>query len=336
MKTIHASAQDQVRRLETLLRNEHIALVDFLFALSDFDEKELYLPLGYSSTWAFLREGLGQSEAMTHYRLSAARLLRRLPKLGDFLRQGKVCMTHLSDLAPVLNDENCEAIVTEAMGKSREDIKRIVARLQPRPVPKAPSCTTPLSPAPRLDSPPTPQPAASIPVQTEILTEAFARKHITIDREYEELLKGARDALSHTSPNAAELDVIKEGLRRIIRDHQKRKGQTERPRAPKEPKSPEAAIPAHIKRQVWQRDKGQCQWPRPDGQICGSTFRVQFHHRIDRGKGGAHSLENVVLTCQQHNLYAAELSWGKNFIDEKRMRNRVPRPGEANAPNEGG
>ena len=59
MKTIHASAQDQVRRLETLLRNEHAALVDFLFALADFDERALYLPLGYSSTWAFLREGLG-------------------------------------------------------------------------------------------------------------------------------------------------------------------------------------------------------------------------------------------------------------------------------------
>jgi len=45
-------------------------------------------------------------------------------------------------------------------------------------------------------------------------------------------LASARSALSHTMPGASELEILKQGLRCIIRDHEKRKGLTERPRTP--------------------------------------------------------------------------------------------------------
>src|SRR5438034_1041566 len=65
MKTIHALAQESAHRVEAKLGNENNALVEFLLELAEFDEKQFYLPLGYDSTWSFLRQGLGQSEAMT-------------------------------------------------------------------------------------------------------------------------------------------------------------------------------------------------------------------------------------------------------------------------------
>src|SRR5215475_5009363 len=130
--TIESSALELSRRLKVLLQNEHRALVEFLAALGELDARELYLPLGYPSTWSYLRQGLLQSEAMAHYRVSSARVLRRFPKVGPLLEQGKLCMTHLSDLAKVLTEDNCDAVLTEAIGKSREDVRRIVARLDPK------------------------------------------------------------------------------------------------------------------------------------------------------------------------------------------------------------
>src|SRR5262245_22342453 len=285
--TLQSAALELSHRIKLLLQNEHRALVEFLAALGELDASELYLPLGYSSTWSYLRQGLLQSEAMAHYRVSAARVLRRFPQVGPLLEQGKLCMTHLSDLAKVLTESNCDAVFAEAIGKSRDDVKRIAERLAPKPGPTSPVITVPLAPpAPQLKSPaPAPGPKASAaPVQTELLTEAFARKHLTVDREYLDLLGQARDALSHTMPGAAELEVIKAGLRALVKAHEKRKGQTDKPRAPKPPAPmpPDAAIPAHIRREVWRRDNGRCQWPRPEGGVCGSTHRVQFHHVKDR------------------------------------------------------
>src|SRR5262249_39412382 len=163
---------------------------------------------------------------------------------------------------------------------------RIVAKVKPKPIPKDVTRSlvsiqvTPEA-APALV--PSPVPAAQQPVRTEVLTEALARKSITVDREYEDLLKAARAALSHKMPGGAELDVIKEGLRRIVRDAEKRKGIVEKPRADKP--ATDGDIPQSVKRIVWKRDRGCCQWRTADGGICGSTHQVEFHHKQDRSKG---------------------------------------------------
>jgi len=160
-----------------------------------------------------------------------------------------------------------------------------------------------------------------------MLTEDLLRRHLTTDREFEQLLASARSALSHQMPGASELEILKQGLRCIIRDHEKRKGLTDRPRRPKQPAaspSLDAAIPRQVKRAVWQRDQGRCQWPTQDGGICGSRQRVQFHHIIDRGKGGANTEDNLILTCAIHNQYAADQTWGRELMEKFRRARAQP------------
>jgi hypothetical protein len=198
------------------------------------------------------------------------------------------------------------------MGKPTTEVKRIVRKHDPKPVPKDVVTEAPRS-SEVLSSP-----AAAQPVQTEILTESLARKHITIDREYEELMKRARAALSHKMPAAAELDILKEGLRQIIKQAEKRKGIVDKPRANKVGK--DGKISDSVKRFVEKRDQGKCQWPSEDGGICGSTHRVQFHHIQDRGKGGEGTPDNIIQLCQQHNLLAAEIAWGRPQIERYRKR----------------
>src|SRR5262249_25235709 len=147
------------------------------------------------------------------------------------------------------------------------------------------------------------------------------RNHITVDGEYRELLEQARAALSHKHPHASELEILKAGLRRVIRDHQRSKGMTAKPRAPRS--SSGRTMPRHVQRAVWTRDGGQCQWPLGGGRVCGSSQRVEFHHVQDRGKGGAHSVENVVLLCRAHNQLAADISWGEEFINKIRRARRA-------------
>ncbi|HJZ86589.1 MAG TPA: HNH endonuclease [Polyangia bacterium] len=105
-----------------------------------------------------------------------------------------------------------------------------------------------------------------------MLTEELVRRHLTTDREFEDLLAEARSALSHTMPGASELEILKQGLRCIIRDHEK---------------------------------------------------RVQFHHVIDRGKGGPSTVDNLILACAVHNQYTADQTWGRVLMEKFRRARRA-------------
>ena len=121
-------------------------------------------------------------------------------------------------------------------------------------------------------------------------------------------------------PGANEFEILKECMRRTLEDEEKKQGNVEKPRADQVGK--DGRISQSVKRIVRKRDQGKCQWRSEDGGICGSTYRVQFHHKQDRSKGGEGSPENILLLCQKHNLLAAEISCGEQKMERYRKRPR--------------
>ena len=63
-----------------------------------------------------------------------------------------------------------------------------------------------------------------------------------------------------------------------------------------EPTEHDRVIPAHIKLEVWKRDKGCC-------VKCGSSKNLHFDHIIPYSLGGSSkAAENIQLLCAKHNL----------------------------------
>jgi 5-methylcytosine-specific restriction endonuclease McrA len=77
-------------------------------------------------------------------------------------------------------------------------------------------------------------------------------------------------------------------------------------------------IPAHVKRQVWERDGGRCTFVGTDGHRCCCRERIEFDHRTPVAKGGKSTVENVRLLCHAHNQYEAERVLGEKFMRGKR------------------
>jgi hypothetical protein len=67
-----------------------------------------------------------------------------------------------------------------------------------------------------------------------------------------------------------------------------------------------AHIPAAVRREVWERDGGQCAYVNASGERCQSRHFLQFDHRIARVLGGAPTVANLRLRCAAHNALAAE------------------------------
>ncbi len=65
-------------------------------------------------------------------------------------------------------------------------------------------------------------------------------------------------------------------------------------------------IPAPLRRLVYARARGQCEFG-PPGARCESRHALEVHHLAPFARGGAHTAENLILICRTHN--AAEGRW---------------------------
>jgi len=72
----------------------------------------------------------------------------------------------------------------------------------------------------------------------------------------------------------------------------------------------------------------QCAFESKDKRRCPERRRLEFHHEA-YGLGGDRSARNIKLMCREHNLYMAELDYGKETMDLYRSstdRVREPAP----------
>jgi hypothetical protein len=121
--------------LKSLLRTERSAMADFLVALADFDRGRGWERLGHASLFAFLVADLRLSKSAAYYRRSAADLLQDFPEVIAPLREGRLCLSTVGELAKVLTEENRALVTPRFFGLSSREAQELVAELQPREVP---------------------------------------------------------------------------------------------------------------------------------------------------------------------------------------------------------
>jgi 5-methylcytosine-specific restriction endonuclease McrA len=80
-------------------------------------------------------------------------------------------------------------------------------------------------------------------------------------------------------------------------------------------------IPAAVRRAVYERDGGRCRYVDEQGRRCTARDGLEFHHRHPFGHGGRHSVDGISLLCRAHNLYLAEIDYGR----EAMARHRRPK-----------
>jgi hypothetical protein len=108
-------------------------------------------------------------------------------------------------------------------------------------------------------------------------------------------------------PGADAEDILSAGLDLLLARDAKNKALVEKPR-----KTPATApdssdpdhVPAAVRREVWERDGGACQWRLDSGGVCGSRLRVQLDHIIPKASGGKSVSWNLQVLCERHNKWS--------------------------------
>ncbi len=350
------TARDLTVRLADLLRRERSALAEFILALADFDRRRAWLELGHSSLFTFLHRELGLSKGAAFYRKTAAELVQKFPEMIEPLRDGRLCLTSVVELSKVMTPENRGDVLPRFFHASKQEAKAVAAELKPaeaaphrtmvtavRPL-AAPPAAVPtrteerdrieppvhpdeLEPPAAPKAAPGPETPPSARSETEPLTAELNRLHVTVSRRFLDKLAAARAALSHSHPGASDEEILEAGLDLVLERQAKRWGLVSKPRRDPPPSKPDH-VPAHVRRAVWKRDEGRCQYPLEGGGICGSTYRVGLDHIQPKGLGGPSTIENSRLACKVHNQYAARLAYGDEWMD-RFTRGRSEAPGGA-------
>ena len=313
------NAREWSVRIADLARREHCALVDLLLALAEFDRLGVYRQLGFPSLFDFLHREVGLSRGSAYYRQVAARFVGEFPEIAEPLRDGRLCVSNVPQLAKVMTSENRAEVMPRFFHRS----KQVVAELRPAEVVPRRTVVTvgpllaPVEPAPlgvqlvELDRT-HPEGARPVPevrrTVVEPLTQHETRMHVTVSPAFMALLKKARAGQSHVQPGATDEQVLTAALELLIEKQEKRK----------------ASVPPKVKREVRRRDEGKCQWPVTSGGICGSTVRLEVDHVVPRGKGGPSTVSNCRILCKAHNLEAARQVYGEEVMG-RYARNPVVR-----------
>jgi hypothetical protein len=126
--------RERVSRLAGLLAREREAMAEFLSDLADFDQRRCWEELGYPSLFEFLVRELRLSRGNAFYRTKAVDLVRRFPEVLEALRDGKLCISCIPEVARVLTPQNQLETLPRFFHLSRDEAKLLSAELAPREV----------------------------------------------------------------------------------------------------------------------------------------------------------------------------------------------------------
>lgn len=129
----HLSNDELMAVVARLAGNERVVTARLIAHLAEIDRRELYVPAGFTSLYIYCHESLGFSEDAAYNRKTAAQVARRFPVVLDMLADGRLSLTALRLLAPVLTGANHGEALSAATGRSRREVEEVVARLDPKP-----------------------------------------------------------------------------------------------------------------------------------------------------------------------------------------------------------
>ncbi len=306
----YISNDDLLFRTKNLVQTErkimHLVLAHILEIMS----RKLYAELGFDSMYTMMTKKYGYSEASAIRRIDAAKLLRSVPEVAERLKSGTLNLSQACLLQKCL-ESDAKKGETTSVAKTQEILEKLEAcnGFETRQV-LAKEFDMPL----KIQDIVRPQKDESV------------RLEITFTKEQFEELKQAKSFLSHIAHTGSWAEVISVLASKL---NQSKSGKPSKEKLgstadftadSKNSKSighpllnldSQASIARpkpisiYLKRELFEKAQGSCQYTTPSGLRCGSRFQIQIDHITPHAWGGANKVDNLRLLCRTHNLLMA-------------------------------
>jgi hypothetical protein len=121
-----------ISKLSRCIREDRELSARLLAHFGEVDSRGLFRDQGFNSMFDYAVRALHMSESEADLRIKAARIGRQFPDALEMLARGKLHMTALRLLAPVLTASNVD-LLKEACFKSKQEVRELIAKHFPSP-----------------------------------------------------------------------------------------------------------------------------------------------------------------------------------------------------------
>jgi hypothetical protein len=245
---------------------------DLVAHIAEVDLRRLYARHACSSMFVYATRVLHLAEGEAFRRIRVARASRKHPVLLEMLADGRLHVSGIALLVPLLTVQNRDRLLSLAVYKTKREIEKVVAELQPRPdvppvmrkLPERPAApitaerpvelipgTAPaISPA--LDSHPAPRPVLAPACAVQPLVPSRYKVTFTAGQELHDDLERLRGLLRSEIPDGDLAAIVGKAVRELRqRVEARRFAQTKAPRktsVPVEATPSSRYVPAPIRR----------------------------------------------------------------------------------------
>jgi hypothetical protein len=310
--------------LKTVCGQGRELLARLLAHLVEVEERRLHLEAACPSMFQFCVQRLGMSEDEACRRIRAARLARRFPDLLSRIERGELTLSTMELLHDALTPSSYQELVEAAAGKTKADVRALLAKRSP--MPDVPPTITPVpTQPPTLGVVPVPAPAAASGPQLLPLSETRHKVQFTASGELRRKLERAQDLMRHANADGDLAVVVERAVDLLLEKLEKQRlGKAKRPRESSDEGEP-AVVSRATRRAVFDRDGERCTFTDADGHRCPATTWLELDYITPRARGGTSDRGNVRVRCRAHNQLYAEQTFGKEHVERKIRERRDPR-----------
>jgi hypothetical protein len=292
-----------VEKLKQLVANERKLTAEIIEHIQKIEALKIHLQMGFPTLFSFLTEHIGYSPASAQRRIDASRLLTSVPEVSDDIKLGRINLSQVSMVAQAVRQKQKEEpglqinatdkkiMLEKIIGQTYEASQKIISQ--------------------------------SLNLQIKqhdhkkIQQDESVRFEITFSKVQMELLNRVKSLLSHTNPNAS----VAETFEHLANFYLKQKCPTRKikntnikkitlskinnanHRVSHSETTTRKPIPMPLKRYIWNRDHGCCQFKDTNtGKICGTKHLLEIDHIKRVRHGGNNHPSNLRLLCNAHNL----------------------------------
>jgi hypothetical protein len=348
---LHLTDGVLVQETRELSANDRGNTAQLLIHLGEIDRRKLYLAASYPSMYKYCIGEFLMTEDVAYKRIQAARVARKCPSILERIADGRLNLTSIVLLRPVLTRRNADRLLKAAEGMTKEEVKLLIVRSFPKP--DLPTQIEPLPPAQSVgpvgrelvpepvefgrnsaeigvfgDVPSVSLPAPVDPPRIAPLAPQRFGIQFTVGQAVHEKLRYVQQLLGHQVVAGDLAEVFERALDAlIIQLEHKKFAATDRPQAQSRPSRNPRHIPSAVKREVWKRDGAQCTFKSDSGRRCEEKSGLEFDHVDPVARGGTATARNLRLRCRAHNQYEAERTFGVDFMRHKRENANVAASG---------
>ncbi len=133
-RALYAVPDDELlRRLSDLVSRSRRVEADLVAHIGEVDARRLFARQAFPSMFAYCTESLHLSEAEAYRRITVARAARTHPQVLEALRAGRLHLSGLARLVPLLTADNAAVLIERAKHLTTRQVESLVAELAPRP-----------------------------------------------------------------------------------------------------------------------------------------------------------------------------------------------------------